>query len=137
LTAWIFALAAVGFVVVIAVLVYHLVITLRQTRQTARALEQFLVVTRPRVEDTVLQVNQILGHANRIVVQAEQADSGRTAAGVVRGVSHVVAYAKAGMQAIQLLKALKSDVQEAWSRSQSHRTHEGPTEVRYAIGGQS
>lgn len=136
MTAWIFALAAVGFVVVIAVLVYHLIITLRQTRQTARALEQFLVVTRPRVEDTVLQVNQILGHANRIVVQAEQSDSGKKAAGVVRGMSHVVAYAKAGMQALQLIKALKYDVQEAWSRSKSDRTHDGPTEVRYAIGGQ-
>jgi hypothetical protein len=82
-------------------------------------------------------VNQILGHANRIVVQAEQSDSGKTAAGVVRGVSHVVAYAKAGMQALQLIKALKSDVEQAWSQSKSRRTHEGPTEVRYAIGGQS
>jgi hypothetical protein len=136
-TAWIFALAAVGFVVIIGVLAYHLVITLRQTRMTARALEQFLIVTRPRVEDTVLQVNQILNHTNRIVVQAEMSDSGRTAAGVVRGVSHLVAYAKAGMQALQLVKTLKSEVQDAWTRSKSEKEEEGPARVRYAIGGQS
>lgn len=139
MTAWILALAAVGFVVVLGILTYHLVLTLKQTRMTARALEQFLIVTRPRVEDTVLQVNQILSHTNRIVVQAEHSDSGRMAAGLVRNVSHIVAYARAGSQAMQLLKGLKSTLQEVWheSRRESRRERPDHGEVRYALGGQS
>ena len=130
---WIFALAAVGFVVVLAILAYHLVLTLRQTRMTARALEQFLIVTRPRVEDTVLQVNQILGHTNRIVEEAEQAETGRVASHLVRQVGHLAAYARAGMQAVQMFKRLKSDVQEAWYETKRAGRQD---QVRYSIGGQ-
>ena len=129
---WIFALAAVGFVVVLAILTYHLVLTLRQTRMTARALEQFMIVTRPRVEDTVLQVNQILGHTNRIVEEAEHAETGRVASHLVRQVGHLAAYAKAAMQAVQMIKGLKADVQEAWYETKRAGRQD---QVRYAIGG--
>ena len=137
MTTWIIALAAVAFVVVLGILTYHLVLTLKQTRMTARALEQFLIVTRPRVEETVLQVNQILSHTNRIVLQAEQTDSGRVTAGLVRGVSHIVAYARAGAQAMQLIKGLTSTLRETWqgSRRESRRERPGHGQVRYELGG--
>ena len=129
---WIFALAALGFVIVLAILTYHLVLTLRQTRMTARALEQFLIVTRPRVEDTVLQVNQILAHTNRIVEEAEHAETGRVASHLVRRLGHLAAYAKAGMQAVQMFKRLRSDVQEAWYETKrAGQQHQD----RYAFGG--
>ena len=136
MTAWIFALAAVGFVVVLGILTYHLVLTLRQTRRTARALEQFLVVTRPRVEDSVLQVNQILLHTNRIVEQAERSDSGRVASGFVRQIGHLAAYARAAMQAVHVVKGLKSDVQQAWNETRSAGRGPQGTRVRYSIGGE-
>ena len=138
MTAWIFALAAIGFVIVLSILTYHLVLTLKQTRMTARAAEQFLIVTRPRLEDTVLQVNQILSHTNRIVLQAEQTDSGKMTAGLVRNVSHIVAYARAAVHAMQLVKGLKSTLVETWheSRRESRRRERpGHGEVRYELGG--
>ncbi|HKY30966.1 MAG TPA: DUF948 domain-containing protein [Candidatus Polarisedimenticolia bacterium] len=131
MTAWIFALAAIGFVVVLAVLSYHVIITLRQARQTARAAEQFLLITRPKVEDTISEVNRILGHANHMLLQAEEADGGRMA-GLVHGVRKAVTMIKAGMQAFRLVQSLKSEVSETW-KDRNEAT--GPREVRYATGG--
>jgi hypothetical protein len=54
----------------------------------------------------------------------------------VRNVSHLVAYARAGAQALQLLKGLKSTFVEAWndSRTESRRERRDRGEVRYALG---
>ncbi len=61
-----------GFFVLALVVAWQLVLTLRQARRTAEALERFLEEARPSVLGTAEHLRSLLGRADRLTAAAEE-----------------------------------------------------------------
>lgn len=68
----ILAASIVAVVLLLGIATFHLVATLKQTRRTAFALEEFLVSAKPRIEETTDRVNAILRRADGVISTVEQ-----------------------------------------------------------------
>jgi hypothetical protein len=66
------SLSIVAVVLLLGIATFHLVATLKQARRTAFALEEFLVSTKPKIEETTDRVNAILRRADGAMSLVEQ-----------------------------------------------------------------
>jgi hypothetical protein len=110
----ILAAAAVGIILLLSCVVsWYLVQTLKQTRATALALEQFLTGTRPRIESAADQLRSVMSRADHILAAAEE--GGAAVSTILGAAGQAVAGWKAGAQAISTLSTLVAGAVQAWA----------------------
>ena len=111
------AASVLAVVLMLGIATFHLVVTLRQTRRTAFALEEFLTGTRPKIEETADHLNAILRRTDGVMATVEQGvarfaprprQSGALMDSVMRALSTVSAIVE-GANQITALFFQKSD----------------------------
>src|SRR5262245_60433534 len=100
----ILATVAVGVFLLLCVVSWHLVLMLKQARQTALAVEQFLVTVRPKVETAADQIGTLAGRANTFLESAEEGRGGLS--GVLGIVGQALGGWTAGSQLVAMIAAL-------------------------------
>jgi uncharacterized protein YoxC len=109
----IFAAVAVGIFLLSCVVSWYLIQTLRQTRATALAAEQFLNGARPRVEAAADQLRSLMTRTERILTTVEE--GGGTMGKVLAAVGQAMEGWKTGVQTISTVSALVAGAVQAWS----------------------
>lgn len=124
----IFAAVALGIFGLLCIVSWHLVLTLRQTRQAALAVEQFLVSVRPRVELATERLGSVIGRTDRVLASLEDARSG--AAGAFGMISQALSGWLAGAQTLSTISTAIAAIIQAWSTlTQPGRAEEAPATV--------
>ena len=109
----IFAAVAVGIFLLSCVVSWQLILTLRQVRATALAVEQLINGARPRIEAACDRLNALMNRADRMLAAAE---GGCSTLGTILGtVGPAVAGWKTGARAISTISALIAGIVQAWS----------------------
>ena len=118
----VFAAVAAGGFGLLCVVTWHLVLMLKQARQTAFALEQFLVTTRPRVEAATEKLGSLLGRTDRFMAKMEE------------GCGQAMSGWLTGTQAVSTISAGIAAIMQAWSKLSQTRT---APRAEAAMGGEA
>src|SRR5678815_5592448 len=112
----IIATVAVGIFLLLCVVSWYLVQTLKQARLTALAMEKLLAGARPRIEEAAEKLGSLLGRADRVLSSVE---TGKGVGGSILSIVGVVERAMsgwaAGSQAVSMLSAATAAIMETWS----------------------
>lgn len=127
----ILAAAAVGIFLLLCVVSWQLILTLRQARATALAMEQTLNGARPRIEAACDRLNALINRADRMLAVAE--GGGGTVNAILGAVGPAVTGWKTGAKVISTISALIGGVVQAWSSFSKSREAAAPAPA----GGQS
>jgi len=118
----IFAAVAVGVFGLLCVVSWHLVLALKQTRQAAIAMEQFLISTRPRVEVATERLGSLIGRTDRVLSSFEEGRGG-AAANAFGMISQALSGWVSGAQAVSTISTAIAAIVETWSLiTQAKRT---------------
>jgi hypothetical protein len=120
----ILAAVAVGIFLLSCVVSWQLILTLRQARATALAMEQIINGARPRIEAACDRLNALMTRADRMLAAAE---GGGGAVGAILGaVGPAVAGWRTGARAISTISALIAGIVQAWSSLSKPREAAAP-----------
>lgn len=119
-TTAVFAMLAAGTFVLLSVVAWYLVQALIQARQTALALEQFLNVTRPRVEEAADRLGAVLGRTDRFLESFEEARG--STSGMIAMIGQALSGWLAGIQAVSTVSAGIAAIVKSWSNMSKSRT---------------
>ena len=112
----IIAAAAVGIFLLLCVVSWYLVQTLKQARLTALAMEKLLVGARPRIEEATERLGSLLGRADRVLASVESGQgAGGNFSGILGIVGRVMSGWTAGSQAVSMISAAMAAIVETWS----------------------
>ena len=128
----VFAAVAAGGFGLLCVVTWHLVLMLKQVRQTAFALEQFLVTARPRVEAATENLGSLLGRTDRFMAKIEEGRGpGSGAFGLI---GQAMSGWLTGTQAVSTISAGIAAIMQAWSKLSQTRT---APRAEAAMGGEA
>jgi len=129
----IIAAVAVGIFLLLCVVSWYLVQTLKQARLTALAMEKLLVGARPRIEEATERLGSVLGRADRVLASLESGQgAGANVSGIMGIVGRAMAGWAAGSQAVSMISAAAAAIVETWSALTRPKA---PAESPAAMGG--